>query len=58
VLVIDTERLEIPVVVENLEGGDEPFPHLYGPLPTGAVVNVLAAVVTSDGRFVLREQRA
>jgi predicted ATPase/class 3 adenylate cyclase/uncharacterized protein (DUF952 family) len=58
VLVIDTEYLEIPVVFENLEGGDESFPHLYGPLPTGAVVDVLAAVVTTDGRFVLRKQRA
>ncbi len=58
VLVIDTERLETPVVVENLEGGDEPFPHIYGPLPTEAVVDVLTAVVTTDGRFVLQKQRA
>jgi glutathione S-transferase len=23
--------------VENLDGGDEQFPHIYGPLPTSAV---------------------
>jgi uncharacterized protein (DUF952 family) len=57
VLVIDTEHLDVPVVVENLEGGDEMFPHIYGPLPVRAVVDVLAAVITPDGRFVVREPR-
>jgi uncharacterized protein (DUF952 family) len=39
VLVIDTERLEVPVVVED-GGGGEDFPHVYGALPVAAVVEV------------------
>jgi uncharacterized protein (DUF952 family) len=40
VLVIDPGLLDCPVRVENLEGGTEGFPHIYGPLPTAAVVDV------------------
>ena len=43
VLVIDTAMLTSPVVVEHLEGGTDEFPHIYGPLPTSAVVDVLPA---------------
>jgi uncharacterized protein (DUF952 family) len=43
VLVIDPDRLDCPVRVESLEGGTEEFPHIYGPLPTGAVVEILPA---------------
>ena len=39
-LVIDRDRLDVPVIVENLDGGDELFPHIYGPLPTSAVTEV------------------
>jgi uncharacterized protein (DUF952 family) len=56
VLVIDTELLDVPVVVENLEGGDEGFPHIYGPLPTSAVVDVRRARVI-NGRFHVDEER-
>lgn len=37
-LEIDTERLRARVVFENLEGGEEEFPHIYGPLNRDAVV--------------------
>lgn len=41
-LVIDTERLDAPVVEEPaVPGGDETFPHIYGVLDVDAVVNVL-----------------
>jgi uncharacterized protein (DUF952 family) len=55
VLVIATDRLAVPVVVENLEGGDEGFPHIYGPLPVSAVVAVKQASVSPDGRFVIED---
>ena len=42
VLEIDTDRLDAEVRVENLDGGDELFPHIYGPVPTDAVVDVRA----------------
>ena len=39
-LEIDREALSCAVVDENLSGGDELFPHLYGPLPLAAVIAV------------------
>jgi uncharacterized protein (DUF952 family) len=56
VLVIDTEVLDAPVVVENLEGGDEGFPHIYGALPASAVVEVRRAAMT-EGGFHMEEGR-
>jgi uncharacterized protein (DUF952 family) len=57
VLVIDTERVDVPIRVENLEGGNEGFPHIYGPLRVCAVVDVRPANLTADGRFIVGEPR-
>jgi uncharacterized protein (DUF952 family) len=40
VLRIDRLRLESRVVVEDLVGTGERFPHVYGPIPVSAVVDV------------------
>jgi uncharacterized protein (DUF952 family) len=40
VLEIDPEKLGCKVVDENLEGGTELFPHIYGHLSMSAVVKV------------------
>ncbi|MFD9421077.1 MULTISPECIES: DUF952 domain-containing protein [unclassified Streptomyces] len=40
VLVIDPGRLTVPVRYEAVVPGGEEFPHLYGPLPVDAVVDV------------------
>ncbi|MFH9136398.1 DUF952 domain-containing protein [Streptomyces sp. NPDC017524] len=40
VLVVDPARLADPVRYEAMKPGGEKFPHLYGPLPVGAVVEV------------------
>lgn len=37
---IDEARLCSPVVVEQLDGAPEPFPHVYGPIQLDAVVEV------------------
>lgn len=37
-LEIDPERLTSPVVVEEVPGTDEKFPHIYGPINLDAVV--------------------
>src|SRR3954464_15461241 len=39
-LEIDRAALIVRVVDENLSGGAELFPHIYGPLPVSAVVAV------------------
>jgi uncharacterized protein (DUF952 family) len=38
VLVIDGDRLAVPVRYEAMAPGGEEFPHIYGPLPVDAVV--------------------
>lgn len=40
VLRIDPDLLGVEVVEENLEGGEEPFPHVYAPIPVEAVTAV------------------
>ena len=40
VLVIDEERLTVPVRYEPPAPGAEEFPHIYGPLPVAAVTSV------------------
>ncbi|WP_327177928.1 DUF952 domain-containing protein [Streptomyces sp. NBC_01335] len=40
VLVIDPARLTAPLRHEAMSEGGEEFPHLYGPLPVDAVVEV------------------
>jgi uncharacterized protein (DUF952 family) len=41
-LEVDPALLDVPLVVETPEGADEAFPHIYGPLPVTAVVDVRA----------------
>ena len=53
-LEIDAARLICPVVEENLEGGVELFPHIYGPLPVGAVTAVHPFPCEADGSFACR----
>jgi uncharacterized protein (DUF952 family) len=53
VLEIDPARLPGPVIDENLEGGAELFPHVYGPLPLSAVVQVHRLPCDEAGRFAV-----
>ncbi len=49
---IDPDAVETEVRLENLEGGDELFPHIYGELDLSAVTGVEGLVVGDDGEFV------
>jgi uncharacterized protein (DUF952 family) len=40
VLHIDPSRLGAEIRYENLDGGTDLFPHVYGPIPCAAVVEV------------------
>jgi uncharacterized protein (DUF952 family) len=53
VLEIDPTALSCRVIDENLEGGAELFPHIYGRLPMSAVVRTHALLHRGDGRFEL-----
>ncbi len=37
---VDESRLTAPLVYEQLGDAPEPFPHVYGPIPVAAVVQV------------------
>ena len=52
-LEIDPSRLNCPVVDENLTGGSELYPHIYGPLPMESVTSIRDLTCDVDGRFSL-----
>ena len=53
VMEIDPQLLTCPLVDENLEGGSERFPHIYGPLPMEAVLAVHPLLPDAAGMFTL-----
>ncbi len=48
---IDPARLEAPVRWEDCYAAGEEFPHIYGPLPRDAVIDVRAYHPDGGGRF-------
>jgi len=48
---VDESRVGAEVRRENLEGGQWLFPHIYGPLPVSAVIDVTPMVPAPDGTF-------
>jgi uncharacterized protein (DUF952 family) len=52
VLKVEISRLKAPLKYENLMGGDELFPHLYGPLNTDAVAQIVFLGLTHEGEFL------
>ncbi len=52
-LSIDTEKVAAEIRYENLEGGQQLFPHIYGELPTEAVVRVAEFIPDAEGHFKL-----
>jgi len=53
VLEIETQGTNLPLVYENLEGGLETFPHIYGPLPIAAVADTFTFDKDAIGRWQL-----
>ena len=54
VLDIDRDRLgSTSVRVDEVPGSGQAFPHLYGPLPTAAVVTLRALAFDDDGAVLL-----
>ena len=52
-LAIDADKVMPDIVYENLEGGQQLFPHIYGGLNVDAVVEVLEFAPGADGCFTL-----
>ncbi|WP_019507034.1 DUF952 domain-containing protein [Pleurocapsa sp. PCC 7319] len=56
ILVVEPSKIDSDLVEENLEGGTELYPHLYGLLPCTAVKKALAFPCNADGSFTLPEE--
>ena len=52
-LCLDADRVKAEIRYENLEGGQELFPHIYGEINTEAVVQVAEFEPGVDGYFEL-----
>jgi uncharacterized protein (DUF952 family) len=52
VVEIDPGKLQQPVVVEDLYGMDEEFPHVYGAIPTDAAVAEHPLLCDPSGAFM------
>ena len=52
-LSIETDRVTAPIVYENLVGGEQRFPHIYGHLNVDAVTEVREFEPRADGVFEL-----
>lgn len=50
-LCLDSERLVGELRYENLEGGTQLFPHVYGPINLDAVLQVVDFLPEADGSF-------
>jgi uncharacterized protein (DUF952 family) len=53
---IDTDGVQAEIPYENLEGGAELFPHIYGPVAVKAVVRVCDFRPGEDGTFEMPEE--
>ena len=52
-LAIETDRVSHPIRYENLEGGAQLFPHIYGELDPKAVIRVYEFTPGPDGCFTM-----
>jgi len=58
VLAIEENRVQSKIIYENLEGGTDLFPHIYGPLDPEAVIETFALTLGPDGNFTTPFQQA
>ena len=56
ILLIDSSKIKDGLIEENLEGGTELYPHLYGVLPIDAVIDAIAFPCNADGSFTLPDE--
>jgi len=57
-LVIDTARLASPLRYEDVPGWNQPFPHIYGPLNPGAVIEAAPLRAGPDGTYAVEPPAA
>ena len=57
-LVIDAGRVDAEVRYDPVPGEELPFPHIYGPLNTGAVLAAVPFAPGADGTFAFPAEAA
>jgi len=57
-LKIDCDLVPARIIEENLEGGEENFPHIYGQLPINAVVSFASMTRNPNGDYLFPAQLA
>ena len=57
-LVIDTGLVDAEIRYEDVPGAELPFPHIYGPLNTGAVLAAVPLTAGPDGTFAFPPEAA
>lgn len=50
-LIIDVDRLVPPLILENTVGGDELFPHVYGPIAPDSILECIPYGLRSSERM-------
>ena len=55
---IDTDKVIAEIRSECPEGGNQPYPHIYGPLNVDAVIRAMDFTPLPDGTFELPETYA
>jgi uncharacterized protein (DUF952 family) len=55
-LCIDPDQVVAEIRYENLDGGDNLFPHIYGPLNVDAIKDILEFVPDNNGVFTLPQK--
>lgn len=56
ILEVDTSRLHARVVEENTSGGQDLFPHIYGPITKASVRRQIPFSSVADGKFFMPKE--
>ncbi|MFK7996324.1 MAG: DUF952 domain-containing protein [Granulosicoccus sp.] len=54
-MLLNPDKLDVPLIRENTVGGSELFPHLYGPINAAAIQNIVPFGLSSSERQGLSE---
>lgn len=54
-MILDVEMLDAPLILENTVGGDELFPHVYGPINAACILDIVPFGIHSNERMGLLE---
>jgi len=54
-ILLDPDKLDVPLIRENTVGGSELFPHIYGSIKSAAVTSIVPFGLTSQERLGLTD---